>query len=83
MAGCHKCLRVFDTVRTVGRRELSRFVRLAIRDYYFSRPTVRVSMPHRPHRETTIERLYREVTGRKMPLSVRRILLRKRKPRRT
>jgi hypothetical protein len=28
-------------------------------------------------KETTIERLFREVTGRKMPLSVKRILLRK------
>jgi hypothetical protein len=29
-----------------------------------------------PCKETTIERIYREVNGRKMPLSVRRILLR-------
>ena len=29
-------------------------------------------------KETTIERIYREVTGRKMPPSVKRILLRKR-----
>jgi len=37
-------------------------------------------MPHKPHRETPIERSYREVTYRKMPLSIRRVLLRKRKP---
>jgi hypothetical protein len=35
-------------------------------------------MPTKPHRETTIERIYREVTGRRMPPSVKRILLRKR-----
>ena len=40
-------------------------------------------MPHKPHPETPIERIYREVMGRKMPLAVRRILLRKRKPRRS
>jgi hypothetical protein len=40
-------------------------------------------MPHKPHRETPIERIYREVTGRKMPLAVRRVLLPKRKPRRS
>jgi hypothetical protein len=39
-------------------------------------------MPHKPHRETPIERIYREVIGRKMPLAVRRVLLRKRKPKR-
>jgi hypothetical protein len=27
------------------------------------------------HKETTIERIFREVMGRKMPLSVKRILL--------
>jgi hypothetical protein len=31
-------------------------------------------MPLR-RRETTIERIYREVTGRKMPVAVKRILL--------
>jgi hypothetical protein len=31
-----------------------------------------------PRKETTIERIFREVMGRKMPPSVRRILLRKR-----
>jgi hypothetical protein len=31
-------------------------------------------------RETTVERIYREVTGRKMPVAVRNILLPKRKP---
>jgi hypothetical protein len=40
-------------------------------------------MPRRPHRETTIERIYREVMGRKMPPAIRHILLRKRKPKRT
>jgi hypothetical protein len=30
----------------------------------------------KPSRETTIERIYREVTGRKMPESIKRILLR-------
>jgi hypothetical protein len=38
-----------------------------------------------PRKETTIERIYREVNGCKMPLSIKRILLpkrtRKRKPR--
>jgi hypothetical protein len=36
-------------------------------------------MPPKPRRETPIERIFREVTGRKMPPSVKRILLRKRK----
>jgi hypothetical protein len=36
-------------------------------------------MPHKPLRETPIERIFREVTGRKMPPSLKRILLRKRK----
>lgn len=36
-------------------------------------------MRHKPHRETPIERIFREVTGRKMSPSVKRILLRKRK----
>jgi len=36
-------------------------------------------VPHKPHRETLIERIFREVMGRKMPLSVKHILLRKRK----
>jgi hypothetical protein len=36
-------------------------------------------MPKKPHRETPIERIFREVTGRKMPPSVRRILLPKRR----
>jgi hypothetical protein len=40
-------------------------------------------MPHKPHRETPIERIYREVMGRKMALAVRRVLLRKRRPKRT
>ncbi len=39
-------------------------------------PFVRYGMPRR---ETTIERIFREVMGRKMPPSVKRILLRKRK----
>jgi hypothetical protein len=34
-------------------------------------------MPQR--KETTIERIYREVTGKKMPAEVKGILLRKRK----
>jgi hypothetical protein len=36
-------------------------------------------MPHKPRHETPIERIFREVMGHKMPLSVRRILLHKRK----
>jgi hypothetical protein len=32
---------------------------------------------HRKPRETPIERIFREVTGRQMPQSVKRILLRK------
>jgi hypothetical protein len=34
-------------------------------------------MPQVIRRETTIERIYREVTGRKMSLTIRKILLRK------
>jgi hypothetical protein len=37
-------------------------------------------MGHR--KETTIERIYREVTGNKMPAAVKRILLRTRKVKR-
>jgi hypothetical protein len=36
-------------------------------------------MPGNPHRETPIERIYLEVTGRKMPLAIKRVLLRHRK----
>jgi hypothetical protein len=40
-------------------------------------------MKVRRHRtETPIERIYREVTGNKMPAGVKRILLRKRKAKR-
>lgn len=35
-----------------------------------------------PRKETTIERIFREVMGRKMPPTVRRILLRKPTPKR-
>jgi hypothetical protein len=38
-------------------------------------------MPRRPHRETTIERIYRQVTGNNMPAAVKRVLLPKRRPR--
>jgi hypothetical protein len=31
-------------------------------------------MPGKPHRETPIERIYLEVTGRKMPLAIKRVL---------
>jgi hypothetical protein len=31
-------------------------------------------MPGNPHRETPIERIYLEVTGRKMPLAIKRVL---------
>jgi hypothetical protein len=41
------------------------------------------SMLHKPQRETPIERIYREVMGHKMPLAIRRVLLRKRKPKRS
>ena len=34
-------------------------------------------MPRKPGRETPVERIFREVTGQKMPASIRRILLRK------
>jgi hypothetical protein len=30
-------------------------------------------MAHNPHRETPIERIYREVTSRNMPLAIRRV----------
>jgi hypothetical protein len=36
-------------------------------------------MPYKPQRETPIQRIFREVMGRKMPPSVMRILLRKRR----
>jgi hypothetical protein len=34
-------------------------------------------MLHRPHRETPIERIFREVNGRKMSTAIKRILLRR------
>ena len=37
-------------------------------------------MPVNPRRETPIERIYREVTGNKMPAAVKRVLLPKRRP---
>jgi len=37
---------------------------------------------HGPRTETPIERIYREVTGNKMPAVVKRILLRKKKAKR-
>jgi len=37
-------------------------------------------MPLKPCRETPIERIYREVTGNKMPAVVKRVLLPKRRP---
>ena len=37
-------------------------------------------MPFKPRRETPIERIYREVTGNKMPAVVKRVLLPKRRP---
>jgi hypothetical protein len=37
-------------------------------------------MPFKPRRETPIERIFREVTGRKMPATVKRVLLPKRRP---
>jgi hypothetical protein len=37
-------------------------------------------MPHKPRHETPIERIYREVTGNKMPAVVKRVLLPKRRP---
>ena len=37
-------------------------------------------MPLKPPRETPIERIYREVTGNKMPAVVKRVLLPKRRP---
>jgi len=37
-------------------------------------------MPLKPRRETPIERIYREVTGNKMPGVVKRVLLPKRRP---
>jgi hypothetical protein len=37
-------------------------------------------MPLKPRRETTIERIYREVTGDKMPAAVKRVLLAKGRP---
>jgi hypothetical protein len=57
---------------------MSRFVRIDPQAYHFHCP-LEGCMPLRPRRETTIERIYREVTGRKMPPSVKRILLGKRK----
>jgi hypothetical protein len=57
------------------RSGLSRFVRVAPEAYYFS--FGEVNMTRRPSRETPVERIFREVTGEKMPASIRRILLRK------
>jgi len=37
-------------------------------------------MPLKPRRESPIERIYREVTGNKMPAVVKRLLLPKRRP---
>jgi hypothetical protein len=37
-------------------------------------------MPLKPRRETPIERIYREVTGKEMPAEVKRELLPKRRP---
>jgi hypothetical protein len=37
-------------------------------------------MPLKPRRETPVERIYREVTGNKMPAVVKRVLLPKRRP---
>jgi hypothetical protein len=37
-------------------------------------------MPQVIRRETPIERIYKEVTGHKMPLAIKRILLQKIKP---
>ena len=37
-------------------------------------------MQHKPRHETPIERIYREVTGNKMPAVVKRVLLPKRRP---
>ena len=37
-------------------------------------------MPLKPRRETPIERIFREVTGRKMPATVKRVLLPTRRP---
>jgi hypothetical protein len=37
-------------------------------------------MPRKPPRETPIERMFREASGYKMPASIRRILLRKPRP---
>jgi hypothetical protein len=57
---------------------LSRFVRIDLQAY---NPRVRFwegFMSQRAVRETTIERIYREVTGRKMPHAIRMILLGKR-----
>jgi hypothetical protein len=44
-----------------------------------TRPPCESRMRYKPQRETPIERLFREVMGRKMPPSVVRILLRKRR----
>jgi len=58
---------------------LSRFVRIALQAYNSSIPLWEAFMSQRAPRETTIERIYREVTGRKMPRAVRRILLSRRR----
>jgi hypothetical protein len=60
---------------------LSRFVRLAPQAYY-SAICFEGHMPHKPRHETPIERIYREVTGNKMPAVVKRVLLPKRRTRR-
>jgi hypothetical protein len=78
-----------DTVLE-GMSEIQAYARVPLRLVLFfspRRPRVRpLLLPqkgrglyHMHRHETTIERIFREVTGHKMPLSVKRILLRKRK----
>jgi hypothetical protein len=50
-------------------------VRIALEAYTFLVRSGRLLYVSPPLRETTIERIYREVTGRKMPLEIRKVLL--------
>jgi hypothetical protein len=49
-------------------------------DVLFFCPSGGGYMPRKPPRETPIERMFREASGYKMPASIRRILLRKPRP---
>jgi hypothetical protein len=77
--------RLFFTRRTSEKSmslcliRLSPFVRVAPEEYYSVVRLVRLLCPINLTAQLLIERIFREVTSRRMPPSVKRILLRKRK----